>query len=248
MTEPASAAPSAQPLGLIPRMIGVITSPKATFANVVAFPRPVGILFIIAAIIAIGGSIPQFTEAGRQASIAMQERTLERFGQTVTPEVHEGIVAGAQSMPRRVFGLAAAFIVLPIFSLLFAALYWAVFNTVLGGMATFKQVLAIVTHSQVIGALGVLAGLPINLMKGTFSVSGPFNLGALAPMLEEGSTLATFLGSISVFSLWAFIVTGIGLGVLYRRSARNIAIALIVVYSLFMYGVSSLFGSFMGAL
>lgn len=247
MTEPTSAAPSAQPLGLVTRMIGVITSPKATFANVVAAPRPAGILFVVAAIIAIAGSIPQFTESGRQASIAMQEKTLERFGQTVTPEVHEGIVASSQSVPRKVFGIVSAFIVLPIISLLFAALYWAAFNTVMGGTASFKQVLAVQTHSQVIGALGVIVGLPIQLMKGTISMSGPFNLGALAPMLEEGSTLATFLGSISVFSLWALIVTGIGLGVLYRRSGRNIAIALIVIFLLFMYGVSSLFGSFMGA-
>ncbi len=62
----------------------------------------------------------------------------------------------------------------------------------MGGMATFKQVLAIVTHSQVIGALGLVAALPIYILgSGAMTMSGPFNLGALAPMLEEGSTLAT---------------------------------------------------------
>src|SRR3990172_2732977 len=90
----------------------------------------------------------------------------------------------------KVLGLAGTFVFLPIASLFFAAVYWAIFNTIMGGTATFKQVLAVVTHSQVIGALGMLAGLPIQLMRGTMTMAGPFNLGALAPMLEEGSKLA----------------------------------------------------------
>ena len=114
--------------------------------------------------------------------------------------------------------------------MLFAALYWVAFNTVMGGTASFKQVLAIVSHSQVISALGIVAGLPIQLMQTKMTMGGPFNLGALAPMLEEGSTLATFLGGISVFSLWGLVVTAIGLGVLYRRNSRNIAITLIAVF------------------
>jgi hypothetical protein len=247
MTDP-SAPSSPAPLGLFARIIGVITSPKATFQNIVAAPRPAGVLFVVATVITIGSIAPQFTEKGRQAAVDMQVQTLERFGQTVTPEMREQIEAGSRSVPRKAFGIVMAFIMLPIIALFFAAVYWAVFNTVMGGTATYKQVLAIVTHAQVIGALGVIVGLPIVLMSGKVSAFGPFNLGALAPMLEPGSTLAIFLGSIGFFSLWSFIVSGIGLGVLYRRSGRNIAIALIIVYLLLMYGITSVFGSFMSGM
>ncbi len=47
MTEPATTQPcAAQSLWL--GRIGMITSPKATYQNVVAAPRPFGILFVVA--------------------------------------------------------------------------------------------------------------------------------------------------------------------------------------------------------
>ena len=38
--------------GLLARAIGMLTSPRATFEKVVANPRPVGILFLVAVVIA----------------------------------------------------------------------------------------------------------------------------------------------------------------------------------------------------
>jgi hypothetical protein len=227
------------------RIIGVITSPKATFHNIVAAPRPVGVLFIVATIIAIGSIAPQLTEKGRQGALDMQFKMMERMGQTVTPEMRQTIEDRSRSVPLKIVGGAFTYIMIPLFALIFAAIYWAAFNTIMGGTASFKQVLAIVTHSQVIGALGMLAAVPIMLTTGKMTMAGPFNLGALAPMLEEG-TLARFLSSISVFSLWAFFVTAIGLGVLYKRNSTNIFITIVAVYLLFMFGVASVFGKFFG--
>jgi Yip1 domain len=243
MSEPAS---TPVPMSLFARAVGVITSPKATFENVVALPRPFGILFVTALIIGFASVAPQFTDAGRQATLDMQVRTIERFGQTVTPEMYAAMEARTRNTAMTLLGATGGLITLPIIAMLFAALYWVAFNTVMGGTASFKQVLAIVSHSQVISALGIVAGLPIQLMQTKMTMGGPFNLGALAPMLEEGSTLATFLGGISVFSLWGLVVTAIGLGVLYRRNSRNIAITLIAVFLLLAYAVSALFGSLFG--
>jgi hypothetical protein len=244
-------APTPAPAGLISRIIGVITSPKATFENVVKVPRPAGVLFLVAAVIAIGTVAPQFTEKGRQAMFDVQIKSAEamaaRMGQPMTPDAYAAIEARSRSVGWRLVGLINPFLGLPIWCLLVAAVYWATFNIVLGGTATYKQVLAVQTHSQVIGALGMIAGVPIMLLSGKMSMFGPFNLGALAPGLEAGSTMATFLGSVSLFGLWGSLVNGIGLGVLYRRNGTTIGIVLIVVYLLFMYGLSSLFGSFFGA-
>jgi hypothetical protein len=249
MTETLS-TPDVKPLGLLARMVGIITAPKATFENVVKAPRPAGVLFVVAAIIAIGTVAPQFTEKGRQAVYDVQVKTAEgvaaRLGQPMTQEAYAALDARSRSVAWRMVGLVNPFLGLPIWCLLVAAVYWAAFNIVLGGTATFKQALAIVTHSQVIGALGMVAGVPIVLLSGKMNPFGPFNLGALAPTLEAGSRLATFLGSVSIFGLWSMLVAGTGLGVLYRRSGLTIGIVLVVIYLLFMYGLSSLFGSFMG--
>ena len=244
MSDVTSTAP--QPLSLFSRIIGVITSPRATMENVVAAPRPAGVLLVAALLISIGATLPQFTEAGQQASLDMQVQGMERFGVTVTPEMYATLEERARNPYLKLLNAAGTLIFMPVAALFFAVIYWGVFNTILGGTAAFKQVLAIVTHSQIIGALGILAAAPVQLMQGKMTMTGPFTLGALVPMADPGGTLTMFLGSISVFSLWGFVVTAIGLSVLFKRKTLNIAIGLITAYLLVMFGIISLFGSFMG--
>jgi hypothetical protein len=61
-------------------------------------------------------------------------------------------------------------------------------------------------------------------------------------MLDPASPLARSLGVTSVFTVWGLIVMGIGLAVLYRRKSVNIAIGLLVVYALIVFGLMSAFG------
>ena len=235
----AAAVPTQSGPGLFARAIGVITSPKATFEQIVKNPKPVGILLLVALCVSIAATLPQLTETGRQAMLDQQVKQTERFtGRPVTDAQYAQMER--MSKYSAIFGVVGTFITLPIFSLIFAGLYFLAFNVGMGGTASFKQVLAVVTHSQVIFGLGALLGAPIQMLKGTVSMAGPFNLGALAPFLEEGSRLLTFLSMISVFMIWGTVVTAIGLGVLYRRNSRTIAIVLLAVWFLF-FGAITMF-------
>jgi hypothetical protein len=233
MTEPATTQPATPSLWA--RAVGMITAPRATFERIVNDPRPFGILLIVAIMVGIGSAAPQFTDAGKQVILdaqmkAMADRSAD--GQ-VSPQQAEQLQRFVGYMP--IVSLVGALIFLPIITMFLSALYWALFNVVLGGTASFKQVLSTSSHSQVIAALGVLVGLPFMLMKPTVTMGGPFNLGALAPMLEEGSRLLRFLTNISVFSIWAVFVNAIGLSVIYRRKTLGIFVALLVVYLAFAY-------------
>jgi len=241
MTEPTgTTAPS---LGLFARAIGIITSPAATYKRILENPRPMGILLLVCLLLSVGTLLPGLTEAGHRAAVEQGVRQMESMGMTVTPEVHANIEQ--QARYGVYFGPIAIFIFVPLVTLFFTALYWAIFNTILGGTATFKQVMTVVAHSQVIGALGALAAAPILILAGKAQTAGgPFNLGALAPFLEPGTFMAKYLASISFFTLWGTFVTGIGLGVLYRRNGSAIGIALIVVYLVIWAGIISLFGRF----
>jgi hypothetical protein len=137
--------------------------------------------------------------------------------------------------------MAGAFVALPLFTLFFTALYWFVFNAIGGGTATFKQVLGVNTHAQVIQALGAAVSAPIMYATNSFTTTGPFSLGAFAAAAPPGSFLANFLGGIGLFPLWTTIVTAIGLGVLYRRKAGGIAVFLIAVYLLIVAAFAVLF-------
>lgn len=238
---PDALTPPVRDMGVFARAVGVITSPTETFRAVVAKPRPAAILFLVCLVMSLALGIPQFTEKGRQATLDMQVQQFERFsGQPVSPEVY------AQMEKRSHFNgyltAGSMFIFLPVVSLIFAVLYWGLFNTILGGGATFKEVLAIVTHGQVIGALGAVLGAPIMYAQGQYTTNGPFTLGALAPMLESGF-LSNFLSGIGVFTIWTLIVTAIGLGVLYKRRPGLIAIGLMLAYVAIVAAFTSAFSS-----
>jgi hypothetical protein len=84
-------------------------------------------------------------------------------------------------------------------------------------------------------ALGLLIGIPFMLSSPTMAMGGPFNLGAMVPMLEEGSVVARLLSAISPFTIWSTLVTAIGFAVLYKRKTAGIFIALFIVYLGFAY-------------
>ncbi len=231
--------------GLFARALGMIVSPAETFRPVVATPRPVGILFLVCLVMAIAVGGPLLTDAGQQAALADQVRQMERFtGQSVGPEqyaqMQQGMHIGAY------FAMGSMFIAIPFMTVLFSALYWAFFNIVLGGNATFGQVLTVNAHSQVIMALGAAIGAPVQIAQGTFSQAGPFNLGALVPMVDPAGGLALFLSAVTVFGLWQSVVCGIGLGVLYKRAPLGIILGLLFIYlgttALFTVGLSSVLG------
>jgi hypothetical protein len=201
-------------------------------------------LFAVCVVVALATGLPRMTERGRQAALDMQVQQTERMtGREVTPEQY----ARMEQFSRYggVLAFVGVFVAVPVFTLLIGALYWAVFNTVLGGTASFKQVLGIVTHASVIGALGAIAAAPLLLAQGSVATTSPFNLGAALPMIESGF-LSNLLGAIDVFRIWELVVTAIGLGVLYRRRSTGIAVALIVAYlaiaGVIIGGISSLTG------
>ncbi len=241
MTE-AETTPASAP-GLFSRAIGVIVSPKATFEKLVASPRVTGAILLAGIAIGLSQGLPRLTESGRQAAMDAQIQQTERFtGQAPT----EAQIANMQRFaPLQTYGtmiFAPAGLALGL--LFFSGLYFIAFNVVLGGTATFKQVLAVCAHSSIISALGAVIGAPVQYFQGLASPMGPFTLAVLLPMLDEHTFLARFLGFINVFSIWGTIVTAIGFSVLYRRKTSNIAIGLFALTAVFAAVAATVMGMF----
>ena len=158
MTDSATTAPTA-PMSLPARMIGVLVSPSATFANVAAFPRWFGVMAISLLVLAAANYVFLSTPVGQQASLDQQVAQIEGFGQTVTDEMY------AQMKGRAGFTAAitavSILVVSPIFTAILAALLFGVLSGVLGGQASFKQVFAVLAHTSV---LSLLQGLCIRFL------------------------------------------------------------------------------------
>jgi hypothetical protein len=242
MTEPTSTEKAP---GVFARIIGVLVSPKATFQQIVASPKVLGVILIAGLVIGLSQGLPRLTESGRQAALDAQVSQTERFtGRPVSDQQYAQMQRFAPMMAYATMIFTPVF--MGIFVVVFSLLYFVVFNVILGGTATFKQVIAVVAHSSIINALGAAIGAPVQYLQGTANPMGPFTLTALLPMLDENSFVARFLGFISVFSIWGVIVTAIGLAVLYRRKTSNIAIGLFALTALFAAVGAAVTGFFAG--
>ena len=232
MTEPVIQRPPAP--SLTSRAIGVITAPRETFEKIVAAPRVGGALALVSVIMAVlvGGFL--MTEVGQQAWLEQAVAGQEAWGIEVTDEAYANLQQMAPKAPY-MSGIPYLFII-PIASAISAGILYAIFNALMGGTATFKQILSVVAHSQIIMALSLFVSMPINYMKGT--MTGATSLSVLAPMLDEGSFLARFLGMIDIFMVWYVVVLSIGLAVLYRRKTKSVAMVLFGIYAVIAIGVA----------
>jgi hypothetical protein len=221
----------------------MITSPKETFQSVVAHPHWFGILAITTLIVAACTAAPMFTEAGREAALDKQVSQMESFGVQVNDQMYDRMQANLRMAP---YTTAGSIIVLtPIIALILTGILFAVFNAVLGGEATFKQLFTVWAHAGVISALGQLFTAPLNLARG--AVGSATNLGVLLPMLDEGSFLGRLFGMVDLFVIWSLIVLAIGLGVLYRRKTQPIVLGFFGVYAVIAVVIAAVMSRLGGA-
>ncbi len=228
MTDVSAIATETTPPGrsLPARVVGVVFSPRATYADVAARPRPFGVLLLVLLLCAGGVFAFLSTEVGQNAMLDQQIRTMESFGMKITDQQYERMEQGLERAPY--FGSIGQIVTLSLAAVVISGLAIAVFNAFLGGDATFKQVFAIVAHSSVIIALSQLFTLPIGYARE--SMSGATNLGVFVQFLDESSFLARALGAIDLFIIWWLVSLAIGLGVLYRKRTAPIATTLIAIY------------------
>src|SRR5512139_2878883 len=231
--EPQAVAPSA---GLFSRFIGVLFSPRQTFAQVAKQPRWLGMLLLVTIIgvVATGGFLS--TEVGQQAYLDEAVRRVEAGGGRMSDQQYQAI---ERTLPYMGYTTAGVLVMAPLMTLVLSGILYAVFGALLGGEGTFKQVFAVVAHCGAVSAVGQLFTLPLNFIRQ--SMSGATNLAVFVPMLDEGSFLARLLGSIDLFLVWWVMVLAIGMAVLYRRKTRPVAISFFALYALIAVGIAAYF-------
>ena len=226
MTNTAAPGAPAAPLSLPARFIGIITAPKDTFQSVAAHPRWLGMLVLCTLVIAGGAALPMTTDAGKEATLRQQVEGMESFGMTVTDQQYEGMRRGMAFAPYTAGGAVLVFS--PIMTVAFAGIMFLVFNVLMGGDRSFKQVLAVFAHASVISALQQLFTGPLNYFRG--AVTSATNLAVLLPMVDPKSFAGRVLAMTDLFLIWYLLVLAIGLAVLYRRRTQPIAWTLYGVY------------------
>lgn len=218
------------------RIVGVLTSPREMFTKVAATPRWFGMLAVSLAVTVAAGWWFLGTEVGRQALLDQQVASMEGFGVQVSDAQYEQLQGRLKYA--QYFQAGGALIGGPIVTFVMAGLLFGVFSGLLGGNGTYKQVLAVLTHSGAVNIVQQLFVTPLNYVRE--SMSSPTNLSVFFPMLEEGSFLASFLGTIDLFIVWWVVVLAIGLSVLYRRKTGPVVMGLFGVYAVIALAIAAI--------
>jgi hypothetical protein len=216
--------------GLLARMVGVLLSPRETFAAVAAKPRWLGVMLVTMVMSSAAYYVILGSQDMQDAIVDQQITAIESRGSAVSDEQVANMERFIGYLP---VGYAVGIFVLgPLFGAAIAGIVTGIFTTLMGGNGTFKQVFAVMSHAGVIPAISALfiAGMLAAGVK-PIGVRPPgANLGVFLPMLEETSFVAVMLRSIDMFLLWWMVVLAIGLGVLYKRRTGPIATTFIGLY------------------
>jgi hypothetical protein len=222
-------------LGFFGRVVGVIVSPKETFAHIARDPRPFAMMAFISVVAAVGTAIFFRTEVGQLAWLDAAVRQREAFGAEVDDTQYAAMerIAGFMGYIVPVYSLVVG----PILTMILAGIIKGTFAVVSGAEATFKQTLGVVAASGVVILVQQCFVFPLNYVRET--MTSATSLGAFLPMLPENSFPARFLGTIDLFIVWWVMVLAIGLAVLFRRPTRTIALTLFGVYIVIALAVAT---------
>jgi len=216
--------------GLFARLIGVLFSPKETFAAIVARPRWLAVMVVTLVMSSAAYYVILSSQDMQDAIVDQQVRAMESRGNVVSDQQIANIERFIGYLP---VGYAVGIFVLgPLFGAAIAGIVTGIFTTLMGGNGTFKQVFAVMNHAGFIPAISALfiAGMLAVGAKPIGARPPGANLGVFLQMLEETSFLAVLLRSIDMFLLWWMVVLAIGLGVLYKRRTGPIATTFIGLY------------------
>ena len=222
MTPPSSAGPHP---GLLSRVVGVLFSPRETFAAVAARPKWLGALGVAILIMGVAQYALLSSDVGQQLALDQQVATIETFGGTVGDEQYAQMERSMENA--RYISPVATIFFTPVMMLLTSGILHVMFGLVGGGNGTFKQVYAISAHAAIISSLQVVFTTIVTLAAGRPAGA---NLSVFMPTLEETSFANRFLSTIDLFYVWSTFITAVGLGVLYKRRTGPIAMVLFGIY------------------
>ena len=233
MAQPPSAhAGGPAPLSLIQRFLGILTSPKATFENVVSWPRWGGMMVVTTVVTALTVFVFLSTEVGRE--IVMKQ------------QVEAGAPAAQAEMAVKFAPYIAPISMLlfiPLLSLAVSGLLLGVF-AISGGSASFKQVLSVYVHSGVVGTVAGIVNAVINYFLVTDT--NVTSLAGIGNALAEKGFIPGFFSALDLTIFLGLFVLAIGLGVLYRRRTAPIFVGLSAVYLVIAVIVGAVKAAFAG--
>src|SRR5688572_26345004 len=136
-------------MGLGARIVGVIFSPRETFAAVAARPQWLGVLAITLTVLSASYYVLMSNQMMQDNIIDQQISAMERNGQAVSDQTIAGMETFIGTYLPPIYAVAVL-VVGPLISAAIAGVVMWIFTALMGGTGTFRQVFAVMCHAGVV--------------------------------------------------------------------------------------------------
>jgi len=203
----------------------MVVRPRTTLAEIVQAPAWVSIWALVLLGWLVCGAALLSTDVGRQALVDERVRAVEAFGGAVS----DADYAAMQVNPPWwvYFSSGSRLLLTPPVTLLTAFGIFVVARAE-GARATWSQALAVAVSASVALLIGQLVATPLHFVRE--SLTSPFNLAAILPLVEDGTVPARFFGTVDLFALWWMGLLALGLSVLTGRRPGRYGWPLLALY------------------
>jgi hypothetical protein len=214
-------------MSIFDKILNVFFAPRKTFESINQKPDWLVPMIIVVVVALVFTTLIMPVVMPEQ--MAKQRTKLEQQGMSseqIDRSMEIGMKAG------KIMGPVGAVFGTVIYLLIISGILLFVGNIILGGKTTFKKLLSVVSYSSLIGSVYSLILLPLILAKKTMEVH--FSLATFMSNDAANTLMYQFLKKIDLFSLWGFIVMGIGFGVVYNFTTKKSVTTMIVLYIIYI--------------
>jgi hypothetical protein len=215
-------------IGFLHRVAGVIFSPGETMKELVRKPRILFAFFLVALSQAVLYIVrfPLLRDYLTEVSKASLELSSKKFNIEVTPELVEKTVSSQSVITLISTPVGSLFVWLMFTAILFGIL------KIFKGEGKFKQFMSVAGYAYIISALYLLITLIVSYFSGSLHITMPLtSMANLLPASLEGSFVYGFVKPIDIFSIWYYVVVGIGVVEATKLSKVKVYTVIFAMYA-----------------
>jgi hypothetical protein len=226
-------------LSEIQRITKVFYEPSATFADIKRnaswwMPFLLVTVFAWLFVFAVGKQVgwEQIVENQFTKMTDAQKSRIEQLPPDTQAKQRQGMLMGFK------YGSWASPVFILAFFAILGLIYWGIFSFGMGKSVTFKQSFAVIIYSAVPSVIKTLLAVMLLFMGADaagFDMENPVAASNLGILVDRAShpALSAFLTRMDIFTIWATLLTGIGLSVISGvKRQTSIIISFVVLFVL----------------
>ena len=217
------------PMGEPGRIANVFLDPKAAFTDIAERPRP----WVALALLIVFSAAYMAAFSHRVGWTQFMEQQAERSPQAQNMSADQRAKAG--EIYAKMGGVmdkimpALPVVMIPLFTLLVAAVLALIFRTMMAADVTLKQLYGITAYAWLPDLLMSAAAIAVLFLKEPedFNFENPvaFNVGAFLDPQTTSKAVMSLATSIDLFSFWKMALIALGISLAARRMSYGKALA-----------------------